>query len=398
MDLYEHQGKEYFKRFSIPVPAGQLISDTSQLPQIGETIGYPLVVKGQVLAGGRGKAGAIRVCENEAELAEQAEEIIGMEISGEVVEQLWVEPAVEIVQEFYASFSIDRSAKKYVLLFSKEGGIEIEQVAQETPEALIRLHICPADGFDHTSATSVISQADIECEALAARLSDVLVSLYNCFVEGDCDLCEINPLVLKSDGDLCAVDAKVAIDLNARFRHEEWAEFLAAEVLDERETLARSHGLEYIGLDGNVGIIANGAGLAMSTLDVISQVGGTAANFCDVGGGSGADTMAAALEVISLDENVASILVNIFGGITRCDNIANGILEALERVDVTVPIVVRLDGTNAQIGREVLEAAGLSPQRLRIEPTMIQAAQTAVNLATSPKQDAATSPNERAGF
>jgi hypothetical protein len=243
-------------------------------------------------------------------------------------------------------------------MLSAEGGVEIETVAVENPDAIVLLHINPVDGLSLAVARDAAVRASIDDEAVDG-VADMLVKLYTCFTQGDCDLAEINPLILRPDGGVHALDAKVSLDNNAAFRHPEWDEFRATEELDEREQLARTHDLQYIGLDGTVGIIANGAGLAMSTLDVVNQVGGTAANFLDIGGGANADMMAAALGVINSDENVKSILINIFGGITRGEEVAKGIVEALGRVDLRAPIVIRLDGTNAAEGREILANAGI---------------------------------------
>jgi succinyl-CoA synthetase beta subunit len=265
-------------------------------------------------------------------------------------------------------------------MLSAEGGVEIETVAESNPDAIVKLHIDPVVGLDLARARQACVDAKLPERALDGA-ADILIKLYRCFVEGDCDLAEINPLILKPTGEVHALDAKVTLDDNAAFRHPEWEAFSATEVLDDREQLAKEKGLQYIGLDGTVGIIANGAGLAMSTLDVVNQVGGTAANFLDIGGGANADVMAGALEVINFDDNVTSILINIFGGITRGDEVANGIVEAMSRVDLRAPIVIRLDGTNAEEGREILASAGIPEAKLRSEATMLDAARAAVAIA-----------------
>jgi succinyl-CoA synthetase beta subunit len=307
-----------------------------------------------------------------------------MDIKGHVVKRIWVEHASDIDEEYYASFTLDRAAKQHLLMLSAKGGVDIEAVAEEDPDAIVRLHIDPVDGLSVAAARSAAVDARIPERALDG-VANILVQLYRCFTEGDCDLAEINPLILKPDGTVHALDAKVSLDDNAAFRHPEWDEFRATEDLDERERLARTHDLQYIGLDGTVGIIANGAGLAMSTLDVVNQVGGEAANFLDIGGGANADVMAAALEVINFDQHVKSIFINIFGGITRGDEVANGIVEALGRVGLRAPIVIRLDGTNAEDGRAILVDAGIPSDRLRSEPTMLDAARAAVALANGGK-------------
>jgi len=305
-----------------------------------------------------------------------------MDIKGHTVNRLWIERASDIKREYYASFTLDRGARKHLGMVSARGGIDIEQVAAEDPAAITRLHIDPARGLTNDEARKLVDDAGLDQEARPGA-ADILKKLYRCFVEGDADLVEINPLVLTPDGRVHALDAKVSLDNNAEFRHPEWQEYKATEVLDEREQLARSKGLQYIGLTGSVGIIANGAGLAMSTLDVVNQVGGSAANFLDIGGGADANVMANALEVINTDPNVRSILINIFGGITRGDEVANGIVQALERVKITSPIVIRIDGTNADEGREILKAH--ASDHLISRPTMLEAARTAVELAnTSP--------------
>jgi succinyl-CoA synthetase beta subunit len=297
-----------------------------------------------------------------------------------VVKRVWVENASDIAEEYYASFTLDRGAKKHLLMLSAEGGVEIEVVAERNPDAIVKLHIDPVDGLPREIAHKAAVDAKIPAKAVDG-VADILVKLYRCYTEGDCDLAEINPLILKPTGEVHALDAKVSLDGNADFRHPEWEEFRATEELDAREQLAREKGLQYIGLDGTVGIIANGAGLAMSTLDVVNQVGGTAANFLDIGGGANADLMASALEVINSDQNVKSIFINIFGGITRGEEVAKGIVEALGRVKLRAPIVIRLDGTNAEEGRSILANAGIPESQLTSKPTMLEAAEAAVALA-----------------
>lgn len=380
MDLFEYQGKQYFARYDIPVSPGGPADTVDEAVKVADAAGYPVVVKAQVQVGGRGKAGGIKLAANADEVRTHAGNILGMDIKGHVVRRLWVEHASDIAEEYYASFTLDRAAKKHLLMLSAQGGVDIEEVAEKDPSAIVKLHIDPVDGLSAKAASDAATQARIP-EAARAGVADILVKLYRCFTEGDCDLAEINPLILKPTGEVHALDAKVSLDANAAFRHPEWEEFRATEELDEREKLARSHELQYIGLDGTVGIIANGAGLAMSTLDVVNQVGGSAANFLDIGGGANADVMAAALEVINFDQKVNAIFINIFGGITRGEEVAKGIVEALSRVDLRAPIVIRLDGTNAEEGRRILADAGIPESKLISKPTMLEAARTAVALA-----------------
>ena len=380
MDLFEYQGKQYFARYDIPVSKGDVAVTVDQAVAAADAAGYPVVVKAQVQVGGRGKAGGIKLADNADEVRTHAGNILGMDIKGHVVKRVWVENASDIAEEYYASFTLDRAAKKHLLMLSAEGGVEIEEVAAKNPDAILMLHIDPVDGLNAAGAKKAAIDAKIP-EKAQQGVADILVKLYRCFVEGDCDLAEINPLILKPTGEVHALDAKVSLDSNADFRHPEWEEFKATEELDAREQLAREKGLQYIGLDGTVGIIANGAGLAMSTLDVVNQVGGSAANFLDIGGGANADLMASALDVINSDKNVKSIFINIFGGITRGEEVAKGIVEAMGRVDLRAPIVIRLDGTNAEEGREILKNAGIPESKLTSKPTMLEAAEAAVALA-----------------
>jgi succinyl-CoA synthetase beta subunit len=378
MDLFEYQGKQYFARFGIPVSPGGVADTVDEAVAQANRVGYPVVVKAQVQVGGRGKAGGIKLASKADEVRTHAGNILGMDIRGHTVRRLWIERASDIAREYYASFTLDRGARKHLGMVSARGGVDIEQVAAEDPEAIARLHIDPVTGLSEADARRLVDQAGLDPQARDGA-TDILRKLYRCFVEGDADLVEINPLVLTPDGRVHALDAKVSLDNNADFRHPEWEEYRATEVLDERERLARSKGLQYIGLSGTVGIIANGAGLAMSTLDVVNQVGGSAANFLDIGGGADATVMANALEVINTDTNVRSILINIFGGITRGDEVANGIVQAIQRVQISSPLVIRIDGTNADEGRNILKAH--ESDRLISQPTMLDAARKAVELA-----------------
>ncbi len=380
MDLFEYQGKQYFAKFGIPVSAGGVAVTVDEAVKVADASQYPVVVKAQVQVGGRGKAGGIKLANNADEVRLHAGNILGMDIKGHVVKRIWVEHASDIDEEYYASFTLDRAAKKHLLMLSAQGGVEIEEVAEKDPDAIVKLHINPVDGLSEKVARQAAVDAKIPAKALDG-VAKILVQLYDCFTAGDCDLAEINPLILKPTGEVHALDAQVSLDGNAEYRHPEWAEYSATEELDDREQLAREKGLQYIGLSGTVGIIANGAGLAMSTLDVVNQVGGTAANFLDIGGGANADQMAAALEVINFDKEVKSIFINIFGGITRGEEVAKGIVEAMKRVDLRAPIVIRLDGTNAEEGREILASAGIPESKLLSKPTMLEAARAAVALA-----------------
>src|SRR4051794_32359058 len=346
VDLFEYQGKQYFARYDIPVSPGGVAYTVDEAVAAADKAGYPVVVKAQVQVGGRGKAGGIQLADNADEVRTHAGNILGMDIKGHVVKRLWIENASDISKEYYASFTLDRAAKKHLGMVSAKGGVDIEQVAEEDPGAIARLHVDPAEGLSEQGARQLVDQAGLDAEARDGAVA-ILMSLYRCFVEGDADLVEINPLILTPDGRVHALDAKVSLDDNATFRHKEWDEFRSLEQLDPRDALAKEKGLQYVGLSGDVGVIANGAGLAMSTCDVVNQVGGAPANFLDIGGGASAEVMAGALEVINSDDNVKSIFINIFGGITKGEDVANGIVAALGRVHIKAPIVIRLDGTNA---------------------------------------------------
>jgi succinyl-CoA synthetase beta subunit len=378
VDLFEFQGKQYFARYDIPVSAGGVARTVDEAVAEADKAGYPVVVKAQVQVGGRGKAGGIKLANDADEVRTHAGNILGMDIKGHVVKILWIEHASDIAEEYYASFTLDRSAKKHLGMLSAEGGVEIEVVAERNPDAIAKIHIDPVDGLTPEAARAWVEAAKLNPAATDGAV-DILVKLYRCYTEGDCDLAEINPLILTPEGKVHALDAKVTLDENAAFRHPEWDEFRGLAVKDPREELAESKGLQYVGLDGTVGIIANGAGLAMSTCDVVNQVGGQPANFLDIGGGASAEVMANALEVINADDKVKSIFINIFGGITKGEDVANGIVQALGRVDIKAPIVIRLDGTNAEQGREILKAH--ESETLISQPTMLGAAKKAVELA-----------------
>jgi succinyl-CoA synthetase beta subunit len=378
LDLYEYQGKQFFARYGIPVSPGEAVTTVDDAVAAAERIGYPVVVKAQVQVGGRGKAGGIKLANDADETRTHATNILGMDIKGHTVETLWIELASDIAEEYYASFTLDRSAKKHLGMLSAQGGVEIEAVAAEDPDAIAKIWVDPIDGLTEEQARAWVEGAKLNPHATEGAV-DILLELYTAYVEGDADLVEINPLILKPTGEVHALDAKVTLDGNSTFRHPDYEEYEATQVRDEREQAAHDKGLQYVGLDGFVGIIANGAGLAMSTVDIVSQVGGDPANFLDIGGGASAEVMAGALEVINNDPKVRSIFINIFGGITKGEEVANGIVTALGRVQIDVPIVIRLDGTNADLGREILEPH-LS-DKLQMQPTMVDAAETAVALA-----------------
>jgi succinyl-CoA synthetase beta subunit len=380
VDLFEYQGKQFFASFGIPVSDGGVATTVDEAVDIAERVGYPVVVKAQVQVGGRGKAGGIKLAANVDEVRTHASDILGMDIKGHTVEIVWIEVASDIAEEYYASFTLDRSAKKHLGMLSAEGGVEIEAVAESNPDAIAKIWVDPVDGLTEAQAREWVAAANLNPEATEGAV-DILQKLYTAYVEGDADLVEINPLILTPDGRVHALDAKVTLDGNSTFRHTHYEQYDASQVRDERETEAHAKGLQYVGLEGSVGVIANGAGLAMSTVDIVNQVGGKPANFLDIGGGANADVMAGALEVITNDPNVKSIFINIFGGITKGEEVANGIVVAMGRVDIDVPIVVRLDGTNADEGRAILEPH-LS-DALMMEPTMLAAAERAVALATS---------------
>jgi succinyl-CoA synthetase beta subunit len=362
-----------------PVPAGGDIADTVEdAVALSERIGFPVVIKAQVQVGGRGKAGGIKIAHSADEARRHAASILGMDIKGHCVRRLWIERASQIKHEYYASFTLDRSARKYLGMLSAKGGVDIEQVAETDPSAIARIHIDPVDGLSEADCRAWVSAANLP--EGADGVVTLLLKLYTCFVEGDADLVEINPLIVNAEGEVCALDAKVTLDESAAYRHPEWADFERQGKANELEQMAAEKGLQYIKLDsGTIGIIANGAGLAMSTLDTVHQVGGAPANFLDIGGGAKADVVANALNVINHDGSVRAIFINIFGGVTRGEEVANGIIEGVKMAGVTTPIVVRLDGTNAEEGRAILAAN--RTDNLFVEPTMLDAARKAVELA-----------------
>ena len=379
MDLYEYQGKELFRRFGIPVSDGRLATSPEEARTAAQELGGQVVVKAQVLTGGRGKAGGIKLAEGPDQAEAHAAAILGMDINGHVVRKLWIEAASDIAAEYYLSLTFDRGEKKALFMFTKEGGIDIEEVAAERPEALARLHVDPLEGFQPYQARRLIYGAGIEDESEQKQIAKIAEQLYGAFVGSDAMLCEVNPLIVTPDGQVKALDSKFTVDDNALFRHPDIAKMRDLEAYPPEERAAREKDVTYVKLDGEVGVLGNGAGLVMSTLDVVALAGGRPANFCDLGGGGDAEGVVDALEIISADPQVRSILFNIFGGITRCDEVARGILQALGRLTIDEPIVVRLDGTNAEEGRALLEEA--APPNLHVEPTMLDAAKRAVELA-----------------
>ena len=344
MDLFEYQGKSLYQSYEISHPKSVLIKNLNDLEKVN-TLNYPVVVKAQVQVGGRGKAGGIKVVNNYQELEDSANAIFGMDIKGHKVEILLVEEASEIYEEYYISFTLDRSEKKYLMMLSSKGGMDIEQVAKDTPDDLIKLHISPSEGLIDKDLDNSILNAKLNQE-YTVELIQIIKKLFELFVAGDCDLVEVNPLAITSSG-VMALDAKVALDMNAKFKHENFQTLEDEIPIPEEEKYAKERGLNFIKLDGSVGIIGNGAGLVMSTLDVVAEHGGNAANFLDIGGGAQSETVSAALEVLETDPNVKSVLINIFGGITRCDLVAEGIVKATKGKNLKWPIVIRLDGTNA---------------------------------------------------
>jgi succinyl-CoA synthetase beta subunit len=379
MDLYEYQGKQLFARFGIPVSDGRLAASAEEARAAAEELGGHVVVKAQVLTGGRGKAGGIKLADSPEDAAQKAEEILGMDIRDHVVRQVWIEKASEIAKEYYLSVTFDRGEKKPLFILTTEGGVDIEEVAERSPEALARLHVDPLVGFQPFQARWLCFTAGVNDPDEQKQVIALVGRLYDAFVGADAMLCEINPLIVTPDGEVKALDSKFTVDDNALFRHPDIAEMRDLDAGDPQERLAREKGVTYVKLDGEIGILGNGAGLVMSTLDVIAQVDGRPANFCDLGGGGDAEGVVDALEVITSDAQVEAILFNIFGGITRCDEVARGILEALDRMSIELPIVVRLDGTNAEEGRAMLAEA--APPNLYVEETMLSAAERVVELA-----------------
>lgn len=384
MDLLEYQGKQLFDRHGIAVPSGEVASTVEGAAAAAERIGYPCAIKAQVLIGGRGKAGGIKIAADAEQAREHAGAILGMDIRGPhgegpfKVHQVWVEGGSDIAAEYYASVILDRSEKKLLAMVSSQGGMDIETVAAESPEALVKRHVDPSRPFGAAEARPIVDEAGLD-EDVRERVAEVLAKLAEVALAEDATLIEVNPLIVTKGREVVALDAKVTIDNNALFRHPDLAEAEAGADADPQEAMAKEKGLTYVKLDGDVGILGNGAGLCMSTLDVVAQAGGAPANFLDAGGGSKAEAIVDALEVITSDPKVNAILFNIFGGITRCDEIAKGIVEASGQLELKVPLVVRLDGTNSEEGLRILAEASLP--NLHQEKTMLGAAQRVVELA-----------------
>jgi succinyl-CoA synthetase beta subunit len=384
MDLLEYQGKQLFAAHGIAVPSGEVASSVEDAVAAADRIGYPCAIKAQVLIGGRGKAGGIKIAADKEQAEQHAGAILGMDIVGPhgegpfCVDQVWIEGGSAIAEEYYASVILDRGEKKLLAMVSAKGGMDIEAVAAEDPGALVKEHIDPTRPFTAAEARPIVAAAGLAEDARDAA-AEVLAKLAETAMAEDASLIEVNPLIVTEDRQVVALDAKVTIDGNALYRHEGLAELDAGSIDDPQEAMAREKGLTYVKLDGNVGILANGAGLCMSTLDVVAQAGGAPANFLDAGGGSKAEAIVNALEVIKSDRKVTAILFNIFGGITRCDEIANGIVTASAQIDLGMPLVVRLDGTNSEEGLAILAEADLP--NLHQEKTMLDAARRVVELA-----------------
>jgi succinyl-CoA synthetase beta subunit len=378
MDLLEYQGKQLFARHGVPVPDGQPARTVEDAISAAEAIGYPCAIKAQVQIGGRGKLGGIKIANTRAEAEEQARAILGMDIRGLTVHELWIEGASQIASEYYASVVFDRSAKAPLVMLSTKGGMDIEQVADEDPDAIASLHVDPLLGFQDFHGRRLAFEAGVDADVVRP-VGAMLAKLYEVFTAEEATLVEVNPLIITPDRDVKALDAKVTLDGNALYRHGENADLRDLSAEDPQELMAKERGLTYVKLDGDVGILANGAGLAMSTLDVVAEAGGKPANFLDAGGGSRADAVTAAVEVILSDDKVKAVLFNIFGGITRCDEVAKGLIEAFKQVEPSVPFVVRLDGTNGEEGRALLAEAQLP--NVYTESTMDGAAAKVVELA-----------------
>ncbi len=380
MDLLEYQGKQLFARHGIPVPPGEVASGVEEAVAAANEIGYPCVVKAQVQIGGRGKLGGIKVAKDESEAREHASNILGMDIKGLTVHEVWVEQASQIDAEYYASIVFDRSAKAPLVMFSTKGGMDIEEVADEDPEAIARLHVDPLLGFQDFHGRRLCFEAGVDADVVRP-VGALLDRLYDAFIAEEAMLVEVNPLIVTGERAVMALDAKVTLDGNSLFRHPDNESLRDPSGDDPQEQMAKERGLIYVKLDGDIGILGNGAGLVMSTLDVVAQAGGHPANFLDAGGGSKAEAIVDAVEVILSDDKVKAVMFNIFGGITRCDEVARGLIEAFAQVKPQVPFVVRLNGTNEEEGRKLLADAALP--NVTVEETMDGAAAKVVELARS---------------
>jgi succinyl-CoA synthetase beta subunit len=378
VDLLEYQGKELFAKHGVAVPNGRHAASVDEAVKAADEVGYPCVVKAQVRIGKRGKAGGIRIAADREEAREHAQAILGMDIRGFTVHEVWVEEASDIATELYASIILDRSEKRLLAMLSAMGGMDVEEMAARDPNALVRRHVDPGGTLDAATGRELAEQAGID-EDVRDGVAKMLAQLHDVALAEDATLIEVNPLIVTADRRVVALDAKVTIDGNALFRHPELAELRDLSAEDPQERMAKEKGITYVKLDGDIGILGNGAGLCMATLDVVAQAGGSPANFLDAGGGSRAEAIVDALEVITSDEKVRAILFNIFGGITRCDEIAKGIIEASRQIEIGVPLVVRLDGTNSEEGLRLLAEADLP--NLHQEKTMLGAAERVVELA-----------------
>src|SRR5262245_16424240 len=380
MDLLEYQGKQLFARHDIPVPDGRYARTVDEAVAAANEIGFPCVIKAQVKIGGRGKAGGIKVAENEAAAGEHASAILGMDIRGFTVHELWVEGASAVAAEYYAAVIFDRSAKQPLVMLSTRGGMDIEAVAEEDPSAIATLHVDPLLGFQAFQGRRLAFESGVDAD-LVRPIGAFLDRLYATFVAEEATLVEVNPLIVTPERSVAALDAKVTLDDNALMRHPDNASLRDPSAEDAQEQMAKERGLTYVSLDGDIGILGNGAGLVMSTLDVVAQYGGSPANFLDAGGGSKAEAITSAVEVILANPNVKAVLFNIFGGITRCDEVANGLVEAFNQIKPSVPFVVRLDGTNDEEGRRILAEAALP--NVHTAATMNEAAEKVVELAAT---------------
>ncbi len=380
MDLLEYQGKRLFAKHGLPVPEGRHAASVQEAVEAAEELGYPVVVKAQVQIGGRGKAGGIKLAKDREEAERHAEAILGMDIRGLTVHELYVEKASSIAEEYYAAIVFDRGAKRPIAMLSRMGGMDVEEIAATDPTAMAMLHVDPLIGFQDFQGRRLAFEAGV-AEDVLRPIGTMLSQLYEVFAREDAMLVEVNPLLVTEERELVALDAKVTVDANALYRHPDTAAFRNPSAEDPQEQMAKERGLTYVKLDGNVGILGNGAGLVMSTLDVVAQAGGRPANFLDAGGGAKAEEITNAVEVILANPSVTAVLFNIFGGITRCDEVANGLVTAFNQIDVKVPFVVRLDGTNDEQGRRILAEADLP--NVHVEKTMLGAASRVVELAGS---------------
>src|SRR6201995_806093 len=380
MDLLEYQGKQLFARHGVPVPAGQPARTVEDAVAAAEGVGYPCAIKAQVQIGGRGKLGGIKIANDRAEAEEHSRAILGMDIRGLTVHELWIEGASQIASEYYASVVFDRSAKAPLVMLSTKGGMDIEQVADEDPDAIATLHVDPLVGFQDFHGRRLAYEAGVDGDVVRPG-GAMLAKLYEVFTSEEATLVEVNPLIVTPERDVRALDAKVTLDGNSLYRHPQNAELRDPSREDPQERMATERGLIYVKLDGDIGILGNGAGLVMSTLDVVAEAGGSPANFLDSGGGSKAEAITSAVEVILSNPKVKAVLFNIFGGITRCDEVARGLIEAFNQISPQVPFVVRLDGTNDKEGRALLAEANLP--NVHSESTMDDAARRVVELANA---------------